>query len=242
MISTFPAAEVDVEDYTGVKSHLLSHGKERLEQSGKRLVGGGKARKRTKHSWFELQDVTAYYGDFAKEKLFWIDLSEKGRFAHDTGDMFCVNTAFFLSGNSIKYLCGVLNSELVTWFMKNTALSSGMGVTRWISSTVERIPVPNVSEERQAPIVRLVDEILEAKDADPNADTSELEWQIDGLVYDLYGLTEEERTAIERSLGLIHATDEEEDAALAQWAIEGSTDERVSREEVMALLRSEGGG
>ena len=90
--------------------------------------------------------------------------------------------------------------------------------------------------------MRLVDEILEAKDADPDADTSELEWQIDGLVYDLYGLTEEERTAVERSLGLIHATDEEEDAALAEWAIEGRTDERVSREEVMALLRSEGGG
>ena len=76
----------------------------------------------------------------------------------------------------------------------------------------------------------------------PDANASDLEWQIDGLVYDLYGLTEEERTAVERSLGLIHATDEEEDAALAQWAMEGRTDERVSREEVMAILRSEGGG
>ena len=33
LISTFPAVEVDVEDYTGVKSHLLSHGKERLNRA-----------------------------------------------------------------------------------------------------------------------------------------------------------------------------------------------------------------
>ena len=240
LISTFPAVEVDVEDYTGVKSHLLSHGKERLEQSGRRLVGGDKARKRTKHAWFELQDVAAYYGDFAKEKLFWIDLSEKGRFAYDTGDMFCADTAFLMTGQAIKYLCGVLNGELATWFMKNTSLNSGMGVTRWKKFSVERIPVPNVSEERQAPIVRLVDEILDAKDADPDADTSELEWQIDGLVYDLYGLTEEERTAVERSLGLIHATDEEEDAALGRAidaALAEDPDGYVSEETIMATLR-----
>ena len=34
------------------------------------------------------------------------------------------------------------------------------------------------------------------------------------MVYDLYGLTEEEDAAIERSLGLIPASDEDEDAAL----------------------------
>jgi len=44
--------------------------------------------------------------------------------------------------------------------------------------------------------VRLVDRILEAKAADPDADTRELEEQIDRLVYDLYGLTEGERAAV----------------------------------------------
>ena len=66
-----------------------------------------------------------------------------------------------------------------------------------------------------------MDEILEAKDASPAADTSELEVEIDRLVYDLYGLTDEEITAVERSLGLIHASDEEEDAALSRAIAEG---------------------
>jgi hypothetical protein len=71
-----------------------------------------------------------------------------------------------------------------------------MGVTRWIGYTVERIPIPKLSAARQRPFVRLVDRILEAKATDPDADTSELEAEIDRLVYDLYGLTEEETAAV----------------------------------------------
>ena len=51
---------------------------------------------------------------------------------------------------------------------------------------------------------------LTIDNSDPGAHTRYLEWDIDRLVYDPYGLTEEEDTAIERSLGLIHATDEME--------------------------------
>ena len=137
-----------------------------------------------------------------------------------------------------KYLLAVLNSTFNNWYFRNF-LSDNLN---FYPNDAKELPIPNVSPEEQAPIVRLVDEVLEAKDADPDADTSDLEWQIDGLVYDLYGLTEEERTAVERSLGLIHATDEEEDAALAEWAMEGRTDERVSREEVMAKLQDADGG
>lgn len=40
------------------------------------------------------------------------------------------------------------------------------------------------------------DAILVAKKADPNADTSALEAEIDDLVFDLYGLTAEEREIV----------------------------------------------
>jgi hypothetical protein len=39
--------------------------------------------------------------------------------------------------------------------------------------------------------------VLAAKRADPQADTSELESEIDQLVYELYGLTEEEIKIVE---------------------------------------------
>ena len=110
--------------------------------------------------------------------------------------MFCVNTTFMMSGAAIKYLCAVLNSRLITWYMGNTALSSGMGVTRWIRHTVEDIPIPSLTEAKQRPFVALVDRILDAKGADAAADTGVLEAGLDGLVYALYGLTAEEIAAI----------------------------------------------
>ena len=140
----------------------------------------------------------AYHDEFTKEKLFWMDLTEEGRFSYDESEMFCVNTVYVVSGQSIKSLCAILNSNLITWFMRNTAVTSGMGVTRWFSISVETIPIPDIPAAEQRPFIRLVDHILMAKAADPKADTTEQEAKIDRLVYGLYGLTTKEIAAVEQ--------------------------------------------
>ena len=139
----------------------------------------------------------AYHEEFAKEKLVWLDLTERGRFAYDREKMFCVNTAFIMSGQAIKYLCAVLNSKLATWFMSNVALNSGMGISRWIPVWIERIPVPRIDAGSQRPFVSLVDRILSAKQKDASADTLRYEREIDVRVYTLYGLTEDEVRVVE---------------------------------------------
>ena len=62
----------------------------------------------------------------------------------------------------------------------------------------------------------LVDRILKAKAANPDADTSEIEEETDRLVYDLYGLTNAEVAVVEGEKRKVHATVEEEDAALSK--------------------------
>ena len=57
----------------------------------------------------------------------------------------------------------------------------------------------------------------------------------------LYGLTEEESTAIERQLSLVHASDEAEDAGLVRAIEEGLEEGHADREEVMVLLRDRDG-
>ena len=240
LIATLPSLKLAIDGYPAVRDYLLSFGKDRLEQSGKSLAGGGRSRKRTQHAWFELQDTIAYHEDFAKEKLFWMDMSPIGRFAYSDVEEYCNNKGFIMTGGSLKYLCSILNSNLITWMMRQTARTTGVGLIQWEKFSVERLPIPEISTAEQRPFIRLVDEILEAKAADPDADTRYLEWDIDRLVYDLYGLTEEEDTAVERSLGLVHATDDEEDAAVLKWILEGMSDgpnEFVSEEVVMATLR-----
>ena len=145
---------------------------------------------------YNLRDC-AFYEDYSREKLVWIELVDRGRFAFEDKGMHCLNTTFFMVGQSLKYLCAVLNSRLMTWFVRSTALNSGMGTTRWIRGSVERIPIPQISKDRQHPFVNLVDIVLSAKEEDLDADTSAQEAEIDRLVYELYGLTEEEVAVVE---------------------------------------------
>ena len=196
LIATLPSLKIDIDQYHSVKQYLLSIGKDRLEQSGKRLPNGGMSRKKSSHKWFETQDTVAYHEEFAKEKLVWIRLSDQGRFAYDSDGYACMDSTFMMSGKAIKYLCAVLNSKLVTWFMGNNALNSGMGTTMWNRNMVETIPIPKIPAAEQVPFVELVDCILTAKSADPRADTSELESDIDALVHALYALSAEEAAAI----------------------------------------------
>ena len=197
LVATFPALELNIDDYPGVKRHLTAFGKERLEQSGKALKGGGKTRKKTRNKWFETQDSTAYHEQFAKEKLLWIELVEDGRFAYDNSGIYGEATTFIMTGECIKFLCGVLNAQLVRWYLGQIAPTSGMGTLRWKKVYVETIPIPRGDAAQQRPLVRLVDRILEAKAANPAADTAELEAEIDRRVYGLYGLTDEEIAAVE---------------------------------------------
>ena len=199
LIATFPAVGVNIDDYPAVKKHLLTFGKARLEQSGKRFSDGTRSRKKTSNAWYEMQDTCAYHADFAREKLFWMDLTGRGRFAYEDGGTFCLNTVFMITSGPLKYLCALLNSKLATWFMGHTALNSGMGVTRWIGHTVEQIPVPYSTEKHQVLLANQVDRILAKKATDSTAEPSKDEAEIDRLVYWLYGLTDDEISVVEEN-------------------------------------------
>ena len=105
-----------------------------------------------------------------------------------------------LTGESIKYFCAVLNAKLIRWFLANVAPTSGMGTLRWKKVYVERLPIPRIPVSRQQHFSRLVDKALMAKADDRDADTPEVEAEIDDRVYQLYGLTPSEIMAVEQSL------------------------------------------
>ena len=198
LIATFPSLHLDIEDYPAVKEYLLFFGRDRLEQSGETLPDGSKSRKRTPHWWFELQDSTAYYEDFAKEKLVWIELVEDGRVAYDDSGIYSEATSFILTGADIKYLCTLLNSSLIRWYLRQVAPTSGMGTLRWKKVYVETIPISKIPATDQRPFILMVDRIISVKRREPNADTADLETEIDHLVYKLCGLTDEEIAVVEQ--------------------------------------------
>lgn len=221
---------IEIADYPAIYRHLHSHQDRLSKRTGP-------------NQWYELQGSPSddMHSHFIREKLIWLDLTERGRFAYDDSGMFCLNTACIITSDAVKYLCAVLNSSLITWYMGNTALNSGMGVTRWIPVTVERIPVPRASEPARLRLAALVDAILaegsSSSDGASSAATPALEAQVDELVLGLYGLSAGEGEAIERSLGLIHPTAAAEDAALLRAIDAASGEPAVGASELDALFR-----
>lgn len=94
---------------------------------------------------------------------------------------------------SLQYLIGILNSKYAKVLLRNQR----SGDYHIYPEHLRNIPIPTASPEQQQPIITLVDRILSAKKASPTADTSVLEREIDELVYQLYGLTEEEVKIVE---------------------------------------------
>jgi adenine-specific DNA-methyltransferase len=64
---------------------------------------------------------------------------------------------------------------------------------------VNNISIPKTSEADQQPFIDKVNEILALKSQNPQADTQALEQEIDAMVYELYGLSEEEIAIIENA-------------------------------------------
>ena len=89
---------------------------------------------------------------------------------------------------AIKYLLGILNSTPARDFLRaNRRNNIQLYPDDW-----KNLPIPDVSPEQQEPIVKLVDQILDAKRTNLHAEVSELEDEIDQLVYELYDLTPNE--------------------------------------------------
>ena len=193
---------VAIRNYPAVKAHLDRY----YPQLAKRQDKG--------KTPYNLRNCV-YYEEFKKEKLFWMEMSDKGRFAYSDSEMYCQDTGFIMTGEALKYLCAMLNSSIVTWYIQNNALTTGMGLARWKKFIVERLPIPRITTAKQLPFIRLVNDILQARATNPVADTSELEEEIDWLAYDLYGLTDEETAVVADLLDNGQKSEEEEDTALA---------------------------
>ena len=63
----------------------------------------------------------------------------------------------------------------------------------------KELPIPDVPPDAQRPVVDLVEAILAAKRASPNADVVSMERELDEIVAALYGFAEIERASVEKS-------------------------------------------
>jgi hypothetical protein len=97
-------------------------------------------------------------------------------------------------GYQLKFVLALLNTTLYNYLLGILRTKESIDLNPLI---LRKLPIPNISLDSQKPFEKLVDRILAAKRANPQADTSTWEGEIDQLVYQLYGLTEDEVKIVE---------------------------------------------
>ncbi len=101
---------------------------------------------------------------------------------------------------SLKTILGILNSKIIYDWLYFRGKRKGELLELTVTP-LSNIPIPILDTPPMMAIVdqinNLVERILAAKGGNPQADTSALEREIDQLVYELYGLTEDEVKIVE---------------------------------------------
>jgi type I restriction-modification system DNA methylase subunit len=134
----------------------------------------------------------------------------------DSGYAFLCARVFGITSGSLnlKYLLGLLNSRLVEFFMHRISAIKRGGYYSYNANVLKRIPLPNINNAGKADVARhdnmvaLVEEMLALHKrlaaAKSDADKQRLQRaiaatdrKIDALVYELYGLTDEEIKIVE---------------------------------------------
>ena len=165
------------EQYPAVYAHLLLY-KEPLSKRNQAETG-------IRYEWYALQRWGAnYWEDFEKPQILWIELSDEPKFCF-AEKFVSLNTIFFLTGENIHHILGLLNSKLITWYFKHCiGTTSGVGTNRWLKYTIERLPIAGVDPR--------VEEFATLLCEDDTENREEIDYKLSHIVCELYKLTPEE--------------------------------------------------
>jgi hypothetical protein len=193
---------IDMTPYPAVVDHLQPFRK-RLETRA------------TRQAWYELQQPQfAYVNYLEAPKIVVPDIATGCRFALDEGGRFGANTVYFLP-TSNHALLGLLNSRLAFFsFQQTCAALEGPGESylRFFGQYLDRFPLSLPSDESPHGqlLIRLVQRMLSLQAQLRSANTSHertainrqiaaTDREIDRLVYELYGLTDDEIRIVEEA-------------------------------------------
>lgn len=185
----FKIPPIDIEKYPALKSHLDSHWNTIATRSDQGDTP------------YHLRNC-AYLEDFEKEKIVYpCIMAKEPCFVYEEKGFYAPAPANIITGDKteIKYLTALLNSRCIYFAMRKFYMGGGIeGELK--TNNLEKIPIPKITEKNQelaGKITALVEQILQAKEKDPKANTQQLEKEIDALVYQLYNLTDAEIKIIE---------------------------------------------
>ena len=209
----FSRRGIDIDQYSAIRDYLMAF-KQSLMPKPKDWKGlEWRGRKPGTYSWFEIQDTISYHDEFNKPKIIYPNICKRPEFTFDDEGIFTNQKCFILPVDD-KYLLGVLNSSLTYFLFREILpkLRGGFYEPSYVYFSKFPIYQINASSSKEKgkhdKMVSLVEQMLElnkkiAEVKNPEEKTriqrqiDATDCQIDKLVYELYGLTEEEIKIVE---------------------------------------------
>lgn len=149
-------------------------------------------------NWWNLR-ACVYYDDFEKEKLIWQEMSSEPCFSYDNDNIYCNDTGRIMIAKNIKFFTGFFNTRFFRYIFSNFYAGGELGATgiRFKHTFMLNVPISSGNIEQENMITSIVNDIVNIKKMDSLTETSALETEIDQIIYEIYGLTEEEIMIIE---------------------------------------------
>jgi len=145
--------------------------------------------------WWELR-ACDYYSAFENPKIVIPAIIQRPEMTVEKNNTYSNDKTTIIESDSY-YLLAILNSKVTDMIMQLVSSTKQGGFFEYKPVYIAQIPIPLAVSPQKEQIIDLVTRILAAKQADKDADTGTLEAEVDGLVYGLYGLNEEEIKIIE---------------------------------------------
>jgi tRNA1(Val) A37 N6-methylase TrmN6 len=208
LIGTFPKLKIEIGKYPVIEKYLLDFGKEKLVQDGT-------GRKKTGNKWFETQDQIGYWEEFEKPKIIFPNMTKDMPFYYDEDSFYTNQKCYIITGDHLLYLTAIFNSKLFDYCFRSNFPELLGGVVELSKVFFERIPIKKAEKKIEDLLGAGAHKIINAKKANPQADTLLWEAEIDARVFHLYDLTEEEILQVLNSLPSV--TDAERKGIMVQW-------------------------
>ncbi len=198
-------------DIANKKTLLHDYCRQRLEQTGKNITINGKnviiagtiqkSRKKSQNQWFETQDNISYWEEFNKPKIVYGQFQDSAEYSFAEAGVFLSSNEYMLITHnySSKCLLAFLNSKVSEWMLG--LITANLGGKAKISqkSNFLKLPILQLRDNNQQIVFdKYVDQIL--KNIKEKVSSDDLLQKLDHIIFELYGLTNEEIDFIENKL------------------------------------------
>jgi adenine-specific DNA-methyltransferase len=201
----FAKRGINIVKYKAIRNYLENF-KDKLMPKPKGYIGKWGGRASGSYEWYELQASPENVDRFETHKIVIPAITKYGSYSMDYNNYYSNDKTTVIPIEDY-YLLGILNSRVSDYFIHNFSPTKQGGYYEYKPTYIQKIPIPETTNPNE--IIRLVKNQLETQKSLHSEGVSEtqkkllsqqaerLDQQIDKLVYELYGLTEEEIGIVE---------------------------------------------